>query len=119
MIPRFLIDENMTRKFRRKLEDLHPLLDIRFMGDEGAPALGTPDPDILIWIERNDYLLVTNNRISMPHHLREHLRHGGHVPGILCFSRPVPIHAIIENLALVWGAADTEEYHDSIEYLPL
>ena len=77
MSPRFLLDEHLRRAIQEQLREM----DVRRIGDAGVPPLGTPDPDILTWIQRNNYILVTNNRTTMPRHLTEHLQAGRHVPG--------------------------------------
>lgn len=119
MRPRFLMDEHLARAIQAQFNDAYPKMEMRFIGDAGVPDYGTPDSEILIWIERNNYLLVTNNRKTMPRHFRDHLAAGGHVPGILCFRRDLTIGTVMEELALIWGASDAEEYYDRFVYLPL
>ena len=94
-------------------------MDILAVGEDTAPALGTPDPGILQWIERERYVLVSRNRRTLPQHLREHLEAGGHVPGIFLLRRRYSLGQIIEDLTLIWEAGRPEEYRDRIEYLPL
>ena len=119
MIPQFLMDEPLARAIQKQSGVLHPGMVVRLIGDEGAPERGTPDPEILIWLERHNYILVTNNRKTMPRHFRAHLAAGRHVPGILCFRRALTIGAILDELELIWGASDAEEYYDCLIYLPL
>ena len=49
------------------------------------------------WCEIHEFILVTNNRKSMPKHLADHLA----------------------ELILIAGASFPKEYQDRIEYLPL
>jgi len=84
-----------------------------------GPVRGTPDPQLLHWIEREGYILVSRNRRTMPHHLRDHLEAGGHIPGIFLLRRRSPIGLILEDLLLIWEVGRLEEYRDRIEYLPL
>lgn len=114
MKPRFLLDEHLKRAIQEQLPDMH----VRLIGDEGVPPLATPDPDILTWIERNNYILITNNRTTIPRHLTEHLQAGGHVPGILCFPQRTSIGTYIKELRSVWESFRTEQYQDVIQYLP-
>ena len=114
MKPRFLLDEHLKRAIQEQLPDMH----VRLIGDEGVPPLASPDPDILTWIERNNYILITNNRTTMPRHLTEHLQAGGHVPGILCFPQRTSIGTYIKELRSVWESFRTEQYQDVIQYLP-
>lgn len=59
MIPRFLLDENMDQAIQRQLQRLNSEIDVKLVGDAEVPPRGTSDPDILMWIEHNDYILVT------------------------------------------------------------
>ena len=116
---RFLIDENISPEYRTQLLYHEPSLTILVIGDEGAPARGTLDPDILEWCEKNQFNLITNNRESMPQHLSDHLSAGHHVPGIFTINLEVPMGKIIDQLLLIAGASDENEYIDEIKYLPL
>jgi len=70
---RYLLDENVAPLFRAALLKREPKLVVWKIGDPGAPPTGTPDPAILQWCEENSFILVTNNRKSMPQHFRDHL----------------------------------------------
>jgi hypothetical protein len=85
----------------------------------GAPAKGTQDPEILCWCEDNFFILVTNNRRSMPRHLRDHLAQGRHVPDIFTLNPEMSVGQTIEELLLIWAASYPDEYRDRIIYLPL
>ena len=55
----------------------------------------------------------------MPQHLSDHLSAGHHVPGIFTINLEVPMGKIIDELLLIAGASDEDEYIDEIKYLPL
>ena len=116
---RFLIDENISPRYRTQLLYHEPSLTVLVIGDEGAPPKSTPDPEILVWCEKNKFNLITNNRESMPQHLSDHLAQGHHVPGIFTIKRKVPMKLIIEQLLLIAGASEEDEYMDQITYIPL
>lgn len=116
---RYLLDENVNPLFRTELLKREPTLVIWKVGSPGAPSLEASDPDILRWCEENDFILVTNNRKSMPGHLRDHLAEGRHVPGIIELNRNISIGQTIEELLLIWGASKEHEYLDRIIHLPL
>ena len=116
---RFLIDENISPEYRTQLLRREPSLMVLAIGDEGAPARGTLDPDILEWCEKHQFNLITNNRESMPQHLSDHTAAGHHVPGIFTINLEVPMGKIIDELILIAGASDEDEYMDEIKYLPL
>jgi len=117
--PGLLIDENLSPVIALQLRRHEPEMRVLAVRQPDAPSGSTPDPQLLCWIEENDYLLVTNNRASMPGHLRDHLATGRHVPGILVVPFPLDIGALVEELILIWGASLLNEYQDQIVYLPL
>jgi hypothetical protein len=117
--PRFLLDEHLPHLIADELQRREPTLQALTIGEPDAPRRGTLDPEILVWAEAHGYLLVTNNRRSMPAHLAAYLASGHHVPGILTTSFPLRIGPLIEVLLLVWGASFPDEYQDKITYLPL
>ena len=68
MRPRFLLDENMDRAIQRQLQRLNSEIDVKLVGDGEVPPRGTSDPDILMWIEHNDYcLLYTSPEPTRPY----------------------------------------------------
>jgi hypothetical protein len=118
-MPGFLIDENLPPAIAAQLRRHESKIQALAIGQPGAPARGTPDPQLLCWIEEHDYLLVTNNRSSISGHLREHLAAGRHIPGILIAPYPLAIGVLIEELYLIWGASLPDEHQDQIAYLTL
>lgn len=116
---RYLIDENISKILRTQLLNHEPSLTVLMIGDEGAPGRSTSDPEILRWSEQHQFSLITNNRKSMPKHLADHLSAGHHVPGIFTINLNVSVGLIIEQLILIAGASDEDEYIDQIVFIPL
>lgn len=119
MLIRYLLDEHLNPAYRFQLVRREPELVVRMIGDLDAPPKGTLDSDILIWCEINKFVLVTNNRKSMPRHLTDHLAAGRHVPGIITINLSQSIGQTVEELIMIAGASLDDEYQDRIEYLPL
>jgi hypothetical protein len=80
---------------------------------------GTSDPDLLAWIEKTGYILVSGNRRTIPEHVRAHYAAGHRIPGILLLRRGASLGEDIEQLYLLWAASDAEEYMDRLLYLPM
>lgn len=116
---RYLLDENISPRVQSQLLLRVPKMKVLRIGDETAPILGTPDLLILEWIEQNGYILVSQNRRTIPIHLQEHLAAGHHVPGILLLRRKISLGQLLNDLLLIWEASKPDEYRDRIEYLPL
>jgi len=88
---RFLLDENVPLLLKRALLRREPRVDVIRIGDSQSPPFGTPDPDLLVFLEQSKRLrcpepvegLITLNRASMPAHLRAHYTAGRHLWGVL------------------------------------
>jgi hypothetical protein len=104
---------------RVAIQQHNPEIVVWRVGDPGAPPIETLDPDILLWCEEHGFTLVTKNRASMPVHLRDHLAAGRHVPGIFILNEKMSMGETAEELAIIHGATDPEEYADMIIFLPI
>jgi hypothetical protein len=115
---RFLLDENLSPRLKLALLRREASIVALRVGDAGAPALGTLDPDILRYLETAGMLLVTDNRVSMPRHVAEHLAAGGHHWGIFHLRPGATMAQITDSMCLLWEASDAAEWVDRLEWLP-
>ena len=115
---RFLLDEDTSHVIRKGLEYRHPEVDIRVIGGDGVPPLGTKDEEILEFLEREAYILVSSNRSTMPMHLEAHLQKGGHIPGVLLLRPRFSYREIIDTLELILFASVPEDFRDQVVYIP-
>ncbi len=118
MKPRFLLDEHISLSVKRGLTRLEPHIEVIRVGDQDAPALGTPDAEILEWIEQYSYILVSENRRTIPTHLEEHLAKGRAFPGILWIRPHIRLGQLVDELYLIWTASEAEEYVGLTAYIP-
>lgn len=116
---KYLLDENVDPLYHLELLRREPGMTIWRVGMPHTPPDQTPDPEILRWCEQHGFVLVTNNRKSMPAHLRVHLEAGQHVPGILILNPNLSVGATIDELLMIWLAAEQDEFRDRIEFLPV
>lgn len=116
---KYLLDEHVSPRFRQALVRREHDLVVRRVGEVAAPPIHSSDPDILLWCEAHGFSLVTNNRASMPIHLRDHLDAGHHVPGIFILSPHMTMGHTIDELILIWAASDSDEFVDQLRYLPV
>lgn len=116
---KYLMDENLDPRYQIQLRRKEPNLVVWAVGDPNTPPKGTLDPDILLWCERYNFILVTNNRRSMPVHLTDHLIQKHHIPGIFQLNPSMSLGETIEELVLVALVSMEGEYSDRISYLPL
>ena len=115
---RFLLDENLPPYLKSALVRHDAPIDVLRVGEEGAPPLATPDPEILLYLEQTQRALVTNNRASMPEHLAAHVRAGRRHWGILMTSRELRVRGLAEAVYIIWGASEAEEWLDRIYWIP-
>jgi hypothetical protein len=116
---RYLLDENVNPVLRSALLQSEPNLIVWQVGIPGAPRYGTLDPEILLWCEENDFILVTHNRKSMPVHLAQHLASRNYANGILTLSESMSVGETVDELILIASASELEEYRNLILYLPI
>ncbi|WP_193198445.1 DUF5615 family PIN-like protein [Nostoc sp. MG11] len=119
MALKYLIDENVDPIYTIQLRRLKPDLFVVAVGDLTTPQKGTLDPEIWVWYEENDCILVTNNRKSMPVHLADHVAQKHHVPGIFILNPKLSFGENLEQLLLIAEGSFDNEYQDRIEFLPL
>ncbi len=119
MTIRYLLDENVDPIYRTELLRRENRITVWRVGMLDAPPRGTSDPDMIDWCERETFLLITNNRKTMPPHLSEHLAKGHHVPGILILSEHMTVGETINELWLIWATSSGDEYRDTITFLPI
>ncbi len=115
----FLLDEHVDHAIQRQLRRLAPELEALAVGDDEAPERGTSDPDLLLWLELRGFVLVTENRSTMPVHLASHLEAGRHVPGVIWIRPNTSIGQIIEELYLIWLVSTEEDFQDRTLFIPL
>lgn len=116
---KYLIDENVNPLYPNQIRQLEPDIVIKVVGEPETPPRSTLDPEILCWCEENNFVLVTNNRTSMPVHLADHLAQNRHVPGIFILNPNLSIGENLEELVLAALASEKDEYQVQIVYLPL
>lgn len=116
---KYLLDENVDPIYKTQLHRQNPDIVMWVVGEPGTPSRGTLDPDILCWCEDYNFVLVTNNRTSMPVHLTEHIAAGRHVPGIFILNPKLSMGQTIEDLIFVAEASFENEYQDRIVNLPV
>jgi hypothetical protein len=118
---RYLLDEDLRGVLWRYIVRHNArgadLIDIVRVGDFDDLPLGTKDPEILIWCELNDRILVSHDKSTSPVHVRDHLAAGRHCPGILVVRDVHPV-AVVEFLATAAHASEPEEWADRYFYIP-
>jgi predicted nuclease of predicted toxin-antitoxin system len=93
---RLLSDENFKRSIARGLLLRRPGIDLARVQDVGL--LGVADPDILDWAARNDRILLTHDRRTIPDFAFARCDAGQPMPGVFVVGQRSSIRRVIEDL---------------------
>ena len=121
MPPRYLLDENLRgplwRACRQHNSRGQMPIDIVRVGDAACPALGSLDPEVLVWAEGAGRIVVTFDKSSLAAHLADHLRSGHHSPGIFTVRRLSSVARVVDFLVAAAYASEDYEWQDRIEFI--
>ena len=113
---RYLIDEHLL-DFVTRLRRLAPELVVIGIGDPGAPARGTADPEVLIWCGQHAMVLVSADYRTMGHHFDAHLAAGRSSPGVVLVNAGLSDAEAVDLLILVATVLEPSELRDRLRFL--
>jgi hypothetical protein len=121
MALRYLLDENQRGLLWRALQRhntrvLDPV-DVVRVEDHPDLPLGSTDPEILVWAEREGRILVSYDKATLAGHLNDHLSAGHHSPGVFLIRRNSTLSQLVLFLVLAAYASDPLEWQDRIEFM--
>lgn len=122
MALRYLLDEHergplWTAIIRHNVSSAHPIQALR-VGDPRELPLGSDDPEILRWAEREGYVVITRDRETMPGFFWDHLSSGGHLPGLFIIRRGSRLRDIFDWLISAVDTGDDDQWRDQLVYIP-
>ena len=117
----FLLDENQRGMIwlhveRHNRKGSYPLDALR-IGDPPDLPLGTADPELLLWGEKHERILVSRDRRTLGKHFAKHLASGHRCPGIFQV-RDVPFDKLVEFLVCAAHASEASEWENCITFIP-
>jgi hypothetical protein len=120
----FILDECVPRQLANAVADWnaeHPeqAIDLVSVGEPPDLPLGSADPDIIRWAERNARIVVTTDYSTMPTHLKHHLAAGGHLSGMLLPRPGALLEQLVQSLVVITYAGSSDDLFDTIMYIPL
>ena len=92
--------------------------NINFQTATEADLAGLRDSDVLALSARQQRILVTHDRRTMPTEFAEFIV-GNQSSGVLIVSRKTALETVIEELILIWLASTAEEWINRIAKIPL
>jgi hypothetical protein len=120
---RYLVDENLRGPFWSALVRAnaghHAPIEITCIGEYNAPPLGSKDPEILIWAEREQRILIYSDFSTLPNFLNDHLRAGRHSPGVFLIRRGSSFPEVVEFLVLAAYASEPWEWRDRCQFISI
>jgi Domain of unknown function (DUF5615) len=82
-----------------------------------AGLKGLLDDQVLAIAASEGRILVSHDLSSMPEHFSKFVA-TQHSPGVMLIAQSLPIKIAVEELVLIWGASEAEEWIDAITWLP-
>jgi hypothetical protein len=122
MVLRYVLDEHLRGPLWRAIQwhnssGVYPL-DVVRVGDPADLPLGTEDPALLLWAEREQRILVTHDPDTMSRHLADHLAAGRHSPGVFMIRPHSTLPQLLTFLRDAAYASEPAEWQDRIQFIP-
>ncbi len=116
MKPKFQADADLNEDILTGVLRRAPEIDFQTATEAGLKGL--KDENVLEIASRENRILVTHDRRTMPKHFAEFVQNK-ECAGVLIISKKLEISIAIEELILIWAASEAEEYLNSIKQLPI
>jgi predicted nuclease of predicted toxin-antitoxin system len=113
---RFLADADLNYAVVQGLRLREPFIDFKTANDAGLEGLA--DPEVLELAAREERVLVSHDKSTMPVHFAARIGSGLRSPGVLLALPSASVGEIIESLLIIWSASHDKEWSDQIHYLP-
>lgn len=114
---RLLIDENVNHRILRGLKLI--LTDVDYLIAQDVIPRGTEDADLLAWAAEQNRILVTNDLKTIPQFAYARVEAGEFMPGVIAFSKSLPIGQAIDELATIIVCSEQVEWENQVVQLPL
>ena len=113
---RFLADADLNYAIVQGIRLREPSIDFKAANDAGLEGLS--DREVLELAAREERVLVSHDKRTMPVHLAARVQSGLRSPGVLLALPSASVGEIIESLLIIWSASRETEWADQIHYLP-
>ena len=113
---RFMADADLNDAIVDGCRRREPHID--FLSANDANLEGVPDPDVPAFAAAEDRILVSHDFRTMPRHFCDFLQDRGFSPGLILVPQQMPVGEVIEELVLIWGATDADEWRTRVVRIP-
>jgi hypothetical protein len=118
----FLLDEHLRGDLWDLIRDHNRsspfTIDAVRIGDPPDLPLGTKDPQIILWAEANNRIILSLDFRTMPGHFNDHMAAGRHSPGVALLKPSADGQEIVSYLELAAHAAEPYEFADMVRVIP-
>ncbi len=118
----FLLDEHLRgplwKAIQRHNNRSEYSIDAVRVGDPPDLPRRSADPEILLWAERENRILITLDAKTIPNHLVEHLKAGRHSPGVFIIRQATSLARVLSFVEAAAHASEAHEWRDSIHCVP-
>ena len=114
---RLLIDQDLDHSILRGL-----LLRVSNLDVVTAHQVGlsnASDPEVLAWAAKQERIIVTHDRRTMPYHATSRIARAEKVAGMVVVSKQLPISRVINDLEIIVSCSDMIEWQNIVKHLPL
>lgn len=114
---RFAADENFDGKILKKLRLLFPDLD--FVRVQDTEMYQQPDPAVLEWAALENRIILTHDVQTLVGDAYARVEQGLPMAGVILVPETLAIGKALEDLELLIGASEPEEFSDRVMFIPL
>jgi hypothetical protein len=114
---RFIADENFDARIVKALRLQIPDFDIVLVQQFGL--IETDDRIILEEAAQAGRVLLTHDVNTMPRYAFERIHAGQSMPGVIVVHDQTPLNRAIEDLAIVIGAGQPDDFENQVFFVPL
>lgn len=104
---------------RHNAENPEEPIDAIRVGDPGAPALGTLDPEVIAWAARAGRIVVSRDANTLIAEHVDFVDRGFETPGVLIVRKGHSIPELVEYLVLICNVGRPEEFACRSLFIPL
>lgn len=114
---RYLADENFNNDITRGLRLRSPRLDVIRIQETGIA--GAADPAILAWTAKENRILLTHDRATIPAFAYARVTAREAMRGVFIINDRMPVRQAIDELLLINECSEPDEWEGLVVYLPL
>jgi uncharacterized protein DUF5615 len=115
--PLFLADHDVDDRILLGLQQKEPLINLVRARDAGLAAAS--DDQILEYAAGAGRIVISHDESTMTAAAFARIRAGQPMRGLLIAPQSKPIGLIIDELLVVWGASEADEWDHIVDFLPL